>query len=160
VHDANLTRTIHYTSIIPCLLKQLRRILQWMAIRSIYTTEIASTCSIHNSQAYKLPLLFEENGTGIRMTSWLGKSLTISLSPSLSHTHKHARAHTHTNLSYSEDQFSKKTWTTVLSPMISCVANYITKFILTSLPLKTRVSAEWTKWPILHNKSVSTAAVI
>ena len=55
--------------------------------------------------------------------------------------------HTHTNLvSYSEDKFSKKTWTTVLSPMISCVTNYITKFILTSLPVRTRLSQmnEWT----------------
>jgi len=140
VHDANLTRTIHYASIISCLLKQLRRILQWMALRSIYTTEIASTCSIHNSHAYKLPLLLRKMVR--KYVVWLlgqenhslAHSLTLSLS--LSHTH----THTHTHISYSKDKLSKKTWTTVLSPMISCIANYITKFILTSLPLRTRLS--------------------
>jgi len=84
-HDANLTRTIHYTSIISCLLEQLRRISQWMALRSIYTKEIASTCSIHKS-CVQTTTAVEENGTGIRMTSWSGESL--SLSPSHPpHTH-------------------------------------------------------------------------
>ena len=128
MHDANLTRTTHYTSIISCLLKQLRRILQWMALRSIYTTEIASTCSIHNSHAYKLPLLLRKM---VREYVWLLGQENMSLT----HTHTHTKL-----LSYSEDKLSKKTWTTVPSPMISCVANCITKFILTSLPPRTLMS--------------------